>query len=261
MSFPKPFKRNYRPVISDRPNAGYSDWAYIVDPYYCQHPEHYTRAFNIIQGDVVKLFETIEPSDINSSTFSFRTLELLIRICIEIEANFKAILKENIFNPTFAGGPNAGDARPERFWNMNDYKKINQTHRLADYSVSFPVWQGELNTRTPFHNWNQENGSIEWFQIYNRAKHDRVNAFQDANFSTLMDAFAGLTILLSSQFRTEDFQPGPALLALESSNVGIGGYLTVNFPTTWTEDEQYDFNWSELRTEAERFERIDFDNL
>lgn len=259
MSYPKPFVRNYRPVV-EGPNSGYSDWAYIVDPNYCQNPEHYTRAFNIIQADLLKLFESIEPADRNGDTYSFRTHELLMRICIEVEANFKAILKENIFNPTFANGPNAGQERPERYWNMNDYKKINRTHRLGDYSVEFPIWRGEQNTRTPFQNWNND-GSIDWYQTYNRTKHDRINAFQDANFSVVLDAFSGLTVLLSSQFRTEDFQPGPALLALESSNVGIGGYMTVNFPTTWTEDEMYNFNWSDLKEEAERFERIDYNNL
>lgn len=259
MSFTKPFHRNYRAVI-DGPNAGYSDWAYIVDPNYCQYPEHYTRAFNIIQDDLLKLFQAIEPSDINSNTYSYRTHELLMRICIEVEANFKAIFKENIFNPTYSNGPNIGQERPERSWNMNDYKLINRTHKLSDYSVEYPIWRGEQNTKIPFSNWNND-GSIDWYQTYNKAKHDRLNAFQDANFSTLLDAFAGLAILLSAQFRTEDFQPGPSLLATESSNVGIGGYLIVNFPTTWTIEEMYNFNWADLGNEEERFNKIDYNNI
>ena len=55
MSFDKPFHRNYRPV-KDGHNSGYSDWAYIVDHNYSQNPEYYTRAFSIIQEDIIKLF-------------------------------------------------------------------------------------------------------------------------------------------------------------------------------------------------------------
>ena len=259
MSYTRPFHRNYRPV-KEGPSSGYSDWAYITEPNYCQNPEHYVRAFIIIQQDILKLFQAIEPADINNSTYSFRTHELLMRICIEVEANFKAILKENIFNPVYLRGPRAGQERPERTWNMNDYKIINSTHRLSDYSIEFPIWRGEQRIRAPFANWNN-NELINWYQIYNRAKHDRIGAFQEANFSVLLDAFAGLAVLLSSQFRTVSFQPGPALMALESNDCGIGDYLIFNFPTTWTEDEKYNFNWSELRNEEERFERIDYNNL
>ncbi|WKN46255.1 hypothetical protein [Tunicatimonas pelagia] len=255
MSFIRPFHRNYRPV-KEGPNSGYSDWAYITDPNYCQNPEHYVRAFIIIQQDLLKLFQAIEPADINSNTYSFRTHELLMRICIEVEANFKAILKENIFNPVSRNR----QERSERTWNMNDYEIINKTHRLSDYSIEYPIWRGEQRIRAPFANWNS-NESIDWYQVYNRAKHDRLNAFQEANFSTLLDAFAGLAALLSSQFRTISFQPGPALMALEGNDCGIGDYLVVNFPTTWTEDEQYDFNWSELSNEERRFERIDYNTL
>ena len=108
LSFNKPFHRNYRPVLKTGAQAGYSDWAYIIDREYCNNPEHYTRAFLIIQEDLKKLFEFVEPSDNNCSTYSFRIHELLMRTCIEVETNFKAILKENIFNPIFNSGSRQG---------------------------------------------------------------------------------------------------------------------------------------------------------
>ena len=67
------------------------------DHNYSDHPEHYTRAFAILQKDIIGLFEYIEPSDINLVTYSFRIHELLVRTCIEVEANFKAILREKYF--------------------------------------------------------------------------------------------------------------------------------------------------------------------
>jgi hypothetical protein len=251
----KPFHRNYRPVVKGH-NSGYSDWAYIVDKEYCKSPEYYTRGFMIIQKDLIQLFESIEPSKVNLKTYSFRTLELLIRICVEVEANFKAILKDNIYTPT----DKKDKPIPERNWNINTYKIIDKTHRLSDYQIELPIWHGEGRFRAPFKNWNNDE-SIDWYQKYNRAKHDRVNSFEEANFETLIDAFAGLAVLISSQFRTEDFQPGPTLLALESSNSGIGGYVIPHFPKTWTDDEKYKFDWATLKNEEDRFQKINYNEL
>jgi hypothetical protein len=105
--------------IINGPNSGYSQWAYVVDRDYASSPEHYVRAFLLIQSDLQRLLEFIEPADLNLDTFSYRVHELFMRSCIEVEANFKAILKENIFNPTDRGRL----PRPEKSWNIHDYKK------------------------------------------------------------------------------------------------------------------------------------------
>lgn len=123
MSYGKPFHRNYRPVING-PNSNYSDWAYIIDKEYSCHPDYYTRAFALIQEDIINLFKYVELADINCSTYSFIIHELLMRTCIEVEANFKAILKENIFTPFYKSGDKVGLSRPENKWNINDYKKL-----------------------------------------------------------------------------------------------------------------------------------------
>lgn len=263
MSYNKPFYRNYRPVISG-PNSGYSDWGYIRDRDYCENPQYYTRAFIIIQKDILNLFEFIEPCDVNCSTYSFRIHELLIRICVEIEANFKAILKANIFNPVYSG-KKAGEPKLEKNWNINDYKIINKTHHLDAYEVEFPIWSGTKNKRKPFSNWNA-GGELNWYQAYNKSKHDRIHSFHDANFDNLLDAFSGLCILLSSQFRTESFEPGPDLMATSGynyydGNTGIGDYLIVYFPSNWSVSEKYDFNWSDLKNQNDKFDKIDYDNI
>jgi len=206
MSYEKPFYRNYRAMIQGH-NSGYSDWAYIVDQNYAVAREHYTRAFKVIQLDLIKCFEYIEPSDVNVNSFSLRTHELLMRACMEVETNFKAILKENIFNPVYNSGTKAGQSRPEKSWNMLDYKKINQTHRLSSYTVHIPIWSGEYGVIRPFEGWDNDN-SLDWYQAYNKSKHDRHNEFHNANFINMVKAVSGLLVLLSSQFRTESFTPG-----------------------------------------------------
>jgi hypothetical protein len=94
MGINKPYHRNCRQFIDDSYADG-GKWTYIIHPSYAKSPEQYIRAFQIILKDLQKLFEYVEPADGNLKCYSFRTHELLMRVCIEAEANFKAILLEN----------------------------------------------------------------------------------------------------------------------------------------------------------------------
>jgi hypothetical protein len=260
MSFNKPFYRNYRP-LKEGHNSGYSSWAYIVDPSYSKNPEYYTRAFSIIQEDLIKLFEYIEPSDVNNVTYSFRIHELLIRICIEVEGNFKAILRENIFDPK----DKYGKSRPEKNWNIKDFKVVNKTHHLDDYTIKLPFWKGELNERKPFKAW-KTNDSIPWYQAYNQSKHDRVYNFEKANFENLIDAYCGLCTILSSQFKTQDFMPGSQNLGIDTDSYfdgvfGIGNYVRIGWPADWKEEDLYEFDWTKLKMETEKFAKINYNSL
>ncbi len=264
MSINKPYHRNYR-KMKEGEQFQYSDGAYIVDREYAQNPEHYTRAFSIIQADLLKLFEYIEPSDINEITYSFRIHELFMRTSIEVEANFKAILRENIFSPTYKNGNNKGEIRPENEWNINDFKLINKTHHLDEYSIELPFWQGNNKIRIPFLDWKTSK-SLKWYQSYNKSKHERFVNFKEASFGNLIEAYSGLFVLLSSQFKTESFLPGNETYTLFGNryfngSFGIGDFLMVRFPDNWKDDEMYCFNWMELKNEKERFLKIDYNKI
>jgi hypothetical protein len=131
---------------------------------------------------------------------------------------------------------------------MGDFRLLEQTHRLSHYEVMLPVWKGPPATRVrkPFEQWATGN-TLPWWAAYNAAKHDRHEKFAEASFSKLIDAVCGLVAILSAQFHTHDFSPGPGLLALEGGgaptgfDTAIGGYFWV-FPA-WPTAEQYDFQW------------------
>lgn len=252
MSINKPIHRNYRSIISG-PNSGYSNWAYIVDPEYANSPQHYIRAFLLIQNDLQKLFEYIEPSDEGLTAFSYRIHELFMRTCIELEANLKAILSENTYK------------KNSKDFNMSDYKKINVTHHLSSYKAMLPIWHGERKVFRPFASW-AEKGSLPWYNAYNASKHGRQKEFKQANLGNLLESVAALLILLSSQFRNEDFSPSDGSLSLGASKFSemseaIGGYFRIGFPTDWSDDEKYDFNWSKLEKEEHRFNRFNYDTM
>jgi len=247
MSIQRPYRRTCRQFT----NGSYADSGksrYIDHPLYARSPEHYVRAFFLLLKDVQELFDYVEPSDVNLPCFSYRIHELLLRICVEIEANCKAILSEN-------GYTRSGD------WKMTDYRKIEASHRLSRYLVKLPFWQGANSMRTPFAAWASR-GSLPWYQAYNTTKHDRHNAFSQATFQHMTDAFAGLLALLSSQFYTHDFSPGDVLLACEGPGdgmeAGIGGYLRVRFPDDWQAPDRYDFDWDSIKSDSDPFQQYDY---
>ncbi len=90
--------------------------AYITHPKFAQSSDQYVCSFVLLLRDLQELFDYVEPSDTNLKCYSYRIYELLVRACIEVEANCKAILLENGY-------------KKEDDLNMNDYKKVEKTHR------------------------------------------------------------------------------------------------------------------------------------
>lgn len=238
MSVKKPYKRIARPFTEERIREG-GLWAYFYHKDFAEAPEHYVRAFLIILKDFQNLLDYIEPADKNLLTYSFRIHELLLRVCIEIEANCVAVLSENGYVKT-------GN------WTMADYKKINKSHKLSSYKVKLPVWKGTENIRKPFENWKDDK-SLTWWDVYNKSKHDRHSEFEKATFQNLTDAICGLIVVLSAQFENNDFSPQDWGLSMGGINDGmessIGEYFRVKYPSDWSEEEKYDFKFSDLEKE------------
>ena len=278
VTFAKPFHRNLR-GIKDRPNSGYSSWTYGDDRYiedreYAKNPEHYVRAFTLIQNDLKSIFEYLEPSDVCREAYSYRIHALLMRTCIEVEANFKAILEENTFTPPRNG-----------LLNMTHFRKVDATHHLSSYEVILPIWNGTPPIIKPFELWKPWRGrsqpegkklSPAWYQAYNASKHDRQDEFKKANFGTLVDAVAGLLVLISSQFRDRDFSAGERRMGYRKEaaqrmgipwqdyypmDAAIGSLFRIEYPKDWADDELYDFDWLALKNQNDRFWKIDFDAI
>ena len=265
MSF-GPFHRTYRrikPCIKPG-QSGYYGWAYLEDPQYAKNPEHYVRAFTLIQNDLQSIFEYIEPSDEGRAAYSYRIHALFMRACIEIEANFKAILEENTFT------------QPTRWLNINDYRRVDVTHHLSSYEVILPIWNGTSPIFKPFEPWRAWRGlpkpkdidlSLPWYRDHNLSKHDRQDEFKKANFENLVMAVAGLLVPISSQFRNRDFGAGSVMLPVKEEwyhlpiEAATGSLFRIKYPDDWLEEELYDFDWMVLKNQKDRFEKINFDAI
>ena len=250
MGIIRPYKRTCR-QFTDGSYSNSAKYKYIYHPNFAKSPEQYVRAFLLIQKDLQNLFDYIEPSDINSVCYSYRIHELLLRTCVEVEANCKAILTEN-------GYLKSGDL------NMTDYKKINKSHHLSSYEIKLPLWHGIKALRKPFEEWNTI-GSLSWYKAYNATKHNRHQEFHLASFENLVNAICGLVAILSAQFWEEDYIPSSSYLALEGSIDGmetaIGKYFRVKFPTDWTSDEQYDFSSEDIKMSSFEIQNFDYNIL
>lgn len=256
MTVTKPFHRTFR-AMKPAQNAGYSGWAYIVDPGYAKSPEHFVRAFLLIQDDLRKIFEYVEPSDGGRGAYSYRIHALLMRTCIEIEANFKAIFEEN------------NSTKPA--WNMRHYRKIDASHHLSSYKVMLPIWSPAPLVLCPFEPWKALRGAatpaagapgIPWYQAYNASKHSRHEQFQQANLENLVAAVAGLLVLITAQFKDQEFSPGASLLSVEGHQAmepATGSFFRIEYPSDWAANELYDFDWAALKQQAVRFQKFDYD--
>lgn len=249
MTVTRPFRRTCRQFA----NGSYSEggrWEYVQHPKFAKAPDHYVRAFLLLQEDLQRLFQYIEPTDTNLKTYSYRIHELLLRTCVEVEANCKAILLEN------------GYSKPDN-WTMDDYKKIECSHFVSAYRVKYPIWVGAKSIRQPFSPWSTAK-RLPWYSAYNATKHDRHVKFHKANFKHLTDAITGLVVLLSAQFLTHDFAPSNSSLSFEGPRDGmesaIGGYFRVKFPD-WPREKRYDFKWQELKSESDPFDKFPYNDV
>src|SRR4051794_35699083 len=111
MGIMRPFRRTVRPFGDGKYPSG-GDGCYIQHPKYASDAKQYQRAFTILQKDFLELTDYIEPAQANFCCYSYRTHELLMRTCAEIEANFRAIYADN------------GHRRPDDL-NMRDFFKLN----------------------------------------------------------------------------------------------------------------------------------------
>lgn len=244
----RPYRRTCRQFVDGHYTKG-GRWQYMIHPRFAESPEHYVRAFLLLLKDLQELFDYVEPADDNLGCYSYRIHALLLRACVEVEANCKAILRENGYN-------RPGD------WNMDDYKKIEKTHLLSAYEVKVPNWTGTSALRIPFSSWASGAG-LPWYVAYNTTKHDRHAQFKKATFEHLIDACCGLLVLLSAQFETNDFSPvhitsgGPP----DGMESGIGGYFYVRFPANWPHDLRYDFDWYKLAKDPDPFQTIDYSKI
>ncbi len=249
MSIQKPYYRIMRPMV--RKQGMVTDnlfQPYLTDNRYASDRSTLCNAYKLIENDLKKLFEFIEPSDDNFHVYSHRTYELLLRAATEVETNFKRILEANGYNNT-------------RNLNIYDYYKINQATKLDGYEIILNIWQPQKKTFKPFDNWKTQS-TLFWYTAYNDVKHDRHINFNKASIENLINAIGALLSLLFAQFGIYAFNPYQKVEMCntdEDELISTGESLFSIKPTSsWQDTERYDFVWEQLKNTADPINKITF---
>ncbi|HLP88122.1 MAG TPA: hypothetical protein VK184_05885 [Nostocaceae cyanobacterium] len=244
MSILKPYYRIVRPLKQPM------SFEYVLDSRYCQERSSLCKAYQIIQQDLEKIFEYVEPCDNNcdnnKAVYSHRMFELLLRCATEFEANCKGILMANGYS--------------SNSMNITDYSKLEQATKLSEYKVKLQYWYPHPLELEPFKEWSK-GYSLSWYKAYNQVKHNRNSNFDKSNLWNLINALAGLLCILYSQF---EFQCANFYRTIESYSfndgiIGLNGIIfDIQPPQTWSDSEVYDFAWGSLKQLSYPYNKFNF---
>jgi len=132
----------------------------------------------------------IEPNKNGLQTYSHKTRELLILACTEVENCWKQYLCIANVVPPAKGN-----------FTTNHYVRLCDRLFLRELQINFPRYI-EVGSVRPFKDWDASNPthSLQWYDAYNKTKHDRNNYFHQASLRNCIDAVAANLAMFSVRF-------------------------------------------------------------
>ncbi len=247
MALNKPYYRIIRPFGTECAPGDYclfKSKSFLTDLRYAADRLELCRAYQLIEKDLLRLFEYIDPCEDNLNTYSHRTYELLLRTATEFETNCKRILEANGYNCH----KNLG---------MKDYYKIHHALKLGFYKINLKVWHPTEKTFQPFREWSEGSHSLAWYQAYNAVKHDRYKNFKMASLDNVLTAISSLYAILFSQFfifidSDSGFTETEEEIIKQYAIFGVMPFRG------WKPEECYDFDWEKIENDDEPFEKFSF---
>jgi hypothetical protein len=152
-------------------------------------------ALKILLTKMQDIFETVEPGPTNLQTHGHKVRELLLLASMEVEASWAAVLKANGY-----GG--------DRF-TTKDYVKLMAPMLLDSFSLKLNSYP-EFPSIAPFKGWIAQSPttSLDWYDAYNRTKHDREKYLDAATLGRAVNAVGAAAVMFYAQFgytyRTDD---------------------------------------------------------
>jgi hypothetical protein len=132
--------------------------------------------------------------------------DLLILAATEAEMHWRGVLEANRTSVSV--------------FNSNEYVKLVEPLRLANYKVSFRDFP-EPRPFRPFSGWmrSEPTKRLKWYDAYNGVRHNRQSEFDRGTLRRAFEAISACTVLLIAQF-------GPLELGTELSS-----FAQVEMPT------------------------------
>jgi len=147
------------------------------------------QSLRILLDKLDELLLFIEPQGNGINTYSYKTRELLILACTEVENSWTKHLQ-------FAGAQPSG-----RNYNTNDYVKLLEPLHLKEYKISLKI-KSDIQDIVPFNSWSNQNPttSLDWYDAYNKTKHDRENHFDKATLENCIKALSANIVMFCVRY-------------------------------------------------------------
>lgn len=163
-------------------------------------PGHWNY-FLVLEADVQAVSRWIEFSESNNSTYSIELARLLMTAAAEVDVVAKLLCA------------NIGDKKAD---NIKRYRKVLKA-AVPDLMHAVVEMPAHGLTFTPWSNWDSkdENKHPDWWTANNKVKHHRGEHFDRATLKNVLNATAGLLLLLvlyygkttTHLFPPKNFQP------------------------------------------------------
>lgn len=132
--------------------------------------------------------------DGNKRTFSFRLASLILSLGAHIDSAFREMAKCENFSDEY---PELRKKAEKGKTTIEDYLPLAESCRLSKKVVMFKCLPNGISV-TPFEYYLKEKGKLStpnWWNTYNKVKHQFSNNFKKATLQTTKDALAGAFLL------------------------------------------------------------------
>ena len=148
------------------------------------------QALRILIEKLDDLLIYIEPDQNGLKAYGHKSRELLILACTEVENSWTSILKNSGLEP-----------KNKKMFTTQDYVKILSKACLNEFEVNFKNYNG-LRSFVPFSQWDKSRPtkSLKWYDSYNKTKHDRNAAFNEATLENVLDSVAAAIVMFCAKF-------------------------------------------------------------
>lgn len=177
---------------------------------YCPHEWRY---FLAMEEDVERCSRFVEFDKENFGAHSIEFCRLLLAAGSEIDVLAKMICKH------IQPGSNCGNINEYRNCIMSHYPRFaTRDVEISRYQLTFHPWKEWASGTNPL-----------WWKAYNDVKHERNNAFRDANLENMLAALSGYLVIVGYYLHLKapdecyDYRLHPRLFNLVDEPANSGG--------------------------------------
>jgi len=174
--------------------------------------------FLALESDLGRLSRFVEFKSNNFKTYSIETAHLLLAASSEVDVIARQLCQ-----------------RLDSSTGASDIKEYRQVIRPAIPQIEkeIVVMPRHGLHLTPWQNW-QNDSTPDWWRAYNNVKHERDTHFEKGNLQNVLNAMAGLFLLILHFYRSKDsLVPPPALFTppreLASVSATFDGPMALHF--------------------------------